>query len=100
MALSYSEIITKFNEHLKKSGKKYYSDFYIGISNDAESRLFNQHHVSRDNSWWIYTTASSEKDARDVEKFFLDKGMRGGTGEETSNSKMVYCYAITPTTTE
>lgn len=102
MALSYTEIVSKINEHLSKSGKRYYSEFYIGVSKDAIKRLFEEHHVDKENSWWIYTTAISSEVARQVEKHFIDLGMRGGTGDENENenSNMVYCYVVTPTTTE
>lgn len=100
MGNSYDEIIKRFDEHLGKSGKRYYSEFYIGISNDAAKRLFEQHHVDKDNSWWIYTTAESSQVARNVEKHYLDLGMRGGTGGGDENSDMVYCYVVTPTTSE
>lgn len=99
MALSYDEIVNKIDEHLRKSGKRYYSEFYIGVSQNAVKRLFEEHHVDKENSWWIYTTAISSEVARQVKKHFLDLGMRGGTDVDYK-SKMVYCYVVTPTTTE
>lgn len=63
-------------------------------------RLFEEHHVDKDNSWWIYTTASTTEDARAVEEHYLKLGMRGGSGGGTKRSNMVYCYVVTPTTTE
>lgn len=100
MGNSYDEIIKRFDEHLGKSGKRYYSEFYVGISQDAPKRLFEQHHVDKDNSWWIYATAESHEIARKVEKHYLDLGMRGGPGGGDESSKMVYCYVVTPTTSE
>lgn len=99
MALSYDEIVNKIDEHLRKSGKRYYSEFYIGVSQNAVKRLFEEHHVDKENSWWIYTTAISSEVAIQVKKHFLDLGMRGDTGGDYK-SKMVYCYVVTPTTTE
>lgn len=100
MEETYDEIVKRFDEHLIKSGKRYYSEFYIGISENAIKRLFDEHHVDKENSWWIYTTAVSSEVARTVEKHYLDLGMRGGTGGGSNNSKMVYCYVVTSTTTE
>lgn len=100
MEQSYDAIVKKIDGHLAKSGKRYYSEFYIGISENAMKRLFEEHHVDKENSWWIYTTAESSEIAREVEKHYLDLGMRGGTGGGDENSKMVYCYVVTPTTTE
>lgn len=100
MALTYDQLVEEINEHLKCCGKRYYSELYIGVSADANKRLFEQHHVDKDNSWWIYSTAESAEVARKVEKHFLELGMRGGTGGGDENSNMVYCYVVTPTTTE
>lgn len=100
MAMSYNEIIERFDVHLGKSGKRYYSEFYIGISKNARKRLFEEHHVDMDTSWWIYVTAESTDIARKVEKHYLELGMRGGDGGGDDASNMVYCYVVTPTTTE
>lgn len=43
MAKSKEEIIKDIDNHLQKSGKQYYSDFYVGITNDIERRLFEEH---------------------------------------------------------
>lgn len=100
MGLSYDEIVNRIDEHLRKSGRRYYSEFYIGISDNARKRLFEQHHVDMENSWWIYDTAETSEIARNVEQHYLELGMRGGSDGGSERSKMVYCYVVTPTTTE
>ena len=42
MPLNYDEIIQAMDEHLNKSGKNYYNEFYIGITNSPERRLFER----------------------------------------------------------
>lgn len=100
MAFSYHEIIEKVDQHLNKSGKNYYSEFYIGITNEPERRLFNEHGVSKEESWWIYIPANNAATARKVEQYYLNKGMRGGNGGGNDNSIFVYCYIVTPTTVD
>ena len=100
MEQNYNEIIDRFNKHLGRSGKRYYSEFYIGVSKNARKKLFEEHHVDMDSSWWIYVTAESACVAKMVEKHFLDLGMRGSNIDEDEASNMVYCYVVTPTTTE
>ena len=100
MLKTYNEIVSDIHAHLQKSGKRYYSEFYIGISKDASKRMFEDHHVDKEHSWWIYRTADSSAIAREVEKHYLDLGMRGGTGGGDEKANMVYCYVVTPTTTE
>ena len=41
------DIIIDFNNHLSKSNKTLYPDFYIGITNDVSRRLFSEHNVPR-----------------------------------------------------
>lgn len=100
MKKDYTVIVNDINEHLTKSGKRYYSDFYIGITDDIERRLFKEHNVSRENSWWIYRTATDAETARRVEKYFLSKGMRGAPSGGNDSSDTVYCYAVGSTTVE
>lgn len=100
MTKDFETIVTEMQEHLARSGKKYYSDFYIGITNDVERRMFQEHNVPKDKNWWIYRTAQSAEEARKVEAHFLKLGMRGDKGGGDSTSNIVYCYAVSPTTIE
>ncbi len=77
-----------------------YSEFYVGISNDAERRLFDEHKVNREKGIWIYCPTESDDVARKVEKNFLDKGCAGGTGGGEDDTTYVYCYKMTSTTVE
>lgn len=100
--MTKDEIIRDFDEHLKTSNRRYYSEFYVGITNDIENRLFTAHRVPRKNHWWIYSYANTESIAREVEKYYLKKGMRGGTGggTGTGDARYVYCYVVTSYTVE
>ena len=64
MRLTAKEIIADFDAHLQKSSKQYYSNFYVGITNDIERRLFTEHNVSKENAWWIYRTATDKATAQ------------------------------------
>lgn len=50
MRKTAKEIIVDVEEHLTKSNKRYYSDFYVGITNDIERRLFAEHNVEKKNT--------------------------------------------------
>ncbi len=43
MAKDFQTIINDINNHLSKSGRGFYSDFYIGITNNVEHRMFILH---------------------------------------------------------
>ena len=95
-----ASIISAINAHLKSSGKNYYSSFYVGITNDINRRLFQEHNVDREKAWWIYCPADSAEIARSVEQHYINLGMRGGVGGGDNTSTYVYSYIITPTTVE
>lgn len=97
---SFAEIVKDFDEHLTKSAKQNYSDFYVGITNDVERRLFQEHNVNKATMWWIYRVATSKEVAEQVEKYYLGKGMQGDTGGGTEDSKIVYCYEIALSTVD
>ena len=99
-AQSFEQIVSFFDEHLRNSGRRFYSEFYIGITNDVNRRLFQEHNVNRKTMWWVYSTATSKDVAERVEKYYLGKGMRGDTGGGTPESTIVYCYAVAPTTND
>lgn len=98
----YDDIIKSIDEHLSKSPKLYYRDFYIGITDNIDERLFGYHKVNKQSDWWIYCIGDSEDIARKVEKYYINKGMKGGPGggKGEGKTKCVYCYEITNNTKE
>ena len=98
MPKSFDVIISEINKHLGNISN--YSAYYVGITNDVERRLFNEHKVDREHGKWIYRTATSDTVARDVEQYFLNKGCKGGSGGGDESSIIVYCYKITNNTVE
>jgi len=69
--MSKSEII----EAIEKSVSNYLA-WTIGIT-DAPKRRKSEHGNPR---YWRYWKADTETIARNAEKYFLDKGMKGGGG--------------------
>ena len=64
--MKYEQIIEDFDAHINKSGRYTYGDFYIGITNNVERRLFEEHRVPREGHWWVYSPADTECIARQV----------------------------------
>ena len=100
--MTYENIIRDFDEHISKSYRESYGEFYIGITSDIENRLFVQHRVDREKQWRIYSPADTEDIAREVERHYLDLGMQGGAGGGRGDDSAiyVYCYVITSYTIE
>ena len=91
MAKSKQEIISKIDGHIKSRGGPY-SSWYVGITEDAKRRVFQEHGVDKDKDFYIWLTASSSAIARDVESHFLDEGCDGGTGGGDDDADIVYAY--------
>lgn len=100
MKKTFDQIIADFESHLQSSQKKYYSDFYVGLTNDIERRLFGEHNVQRDGNWWIFREALDKDTAQKVEEYYLGIGMKGDTGGGTDDTVFVYCYEIDDNTIE
>lgn len=86
------QIIREISSHIKNRGG-FPQDWYIGISQDARKRLFIDHNVDEEKDAWIYKTANSNKEAREIEDYFVNKVRTdGGPGGGDKESKMVYAY--------
>lgn len=68
-----------------------YSNWYIGVTHEPERRLGAHKRrlrkPIRTHQYWKVRTA---RDAADVERFFLDKGMKGSYGGWGKQSRYVY----------
>jgi hypothetical protein len=63
-----------------RKGTSSYSAWTIGITDDTERRKGEHESEGKDVKYWTDWEADSESIARDVEDYFLKKGMKGGGG--------------------
>jgi hypothetical protein len=66
--------------HVISLGKTNYRLWTIGITDDPKRRRSEHDAQSEDTKSWRDWQADTEAIARNVEKYFLDKGMNGSTG--------------------
>ena len=66
--------------------------WYVGVADDVQGRLFDEHQVHYRNDAWIYRTASTDMEAQRVVEYFLEYGLDGGKGGRRPGSPMVYAY--------
>ncbi len=66
--------------------------WYVGITVNAQGKLFDEHQEHYQDDAWFYRTAASEIEARRVEEYFLEYGLDGGKGGECPDARMVYAY--------
>jgi hypothetical protein len=67
------------------------SDWYVGITSDAETRLA-EHGILRSDHSWIVRRCATSVDARNVEDALLRYGCVGGPGGGDATSVYVYAY--------
>jgi len=89
--LNETEIVRDIEKFIEKHGGDI-SEWYVGVSNDAKSRLFEDHKVRKDEDAWIVKKAVSSRAARDAEGDLLVEGAKGGAGGGDSTATMVYAY--------
>ena len=89
MAQTNQQIINDIETHINKCGGSYFS-WYVGIAANAKERLI-AHDV--DKEAYIYRTAASSQDARQIERYFTQTlSTDGGTGGGDQSTNMVYAY--------
>jgi len=78
-----------------------YSNWYVGITNDLEKRLFGDHNVDKKKGNWYSKKASTIDIARSVEEYFFDEHeTQGDTGGGNNDSVYIYAYEVTDKTVE
>lgn len=63
-----------------KIGQTKYEIWTIGITEDLQRRKSEHDSKGQDTKYWKDWKADTEDIARSVEAYFIDKGMKGGTG--------------------
>lgn len=92
------KIVAAIKAHVGK--KKEYPKWYAGKTGDLDQRLFQVHHVKKnDRSTYVHRQATSGKQASKAENLLLKAGFKGHSGGP-NDCEYVYAYRITPTTSE
>ena len=88
-----SKIVNDIKEHADKEGSGY-NNWYCGITDNLEQRLFSDHNIPRGEgrAWWITRNAGDEQTARDTEDYLLQLGFDGREGGGDYATIHVYVY--------
>ncbi len=97
MAKSEGQIKREIKDYIDERRSPYPSlrtrSWYVGISEDPEGRLFNDHGVDKESDPWIYRTAKTSAAARRIERYFVETlGTDGGPGGGDLDTRAVYAY--------
>ena len=68
-----------------------YEGWTIGVTDNPDRRRAEHEAEDERTSRWRDWDAETEDDARDIEQYFIDKGMQGGTGGR-GRADIVYVF--------
>ncbi|MDP1721759.1 MAG: hypothetical protein Q8L37_00965 [Candidatus Gottesmanbacteria bacterium] len=87
-----SSIVNDIVEYIHKTNTLS-TDWYVGIAENAQARLFEEHGVNKDMDYWIYRECVTADAARRVERYFITNYQTdGGSGGGSDESRFVYAY--------
>lgn len=85
MVKDKSTIISDIEAHIASSGGSY-SEWYVGITNDGDRRVFVEHKVNKDTDKFIICPTDSSDTAREVEDYFTNGKKTDGNPGGGDNS--------------
>jgi len=85
------QIISEIESKVSRSKKEDYSIWTVGVTYTPKIRRDQHDSDGNEVKHWKDWSTNSEKDGRDIEEYFLDKGMNGDTGGGGSAS-YVYIF--------
>lgn len=98
MDMKAKKIVSEILAHI---GTDVRTTWYAGIATDPEDCLFVRHKVNKANRRnWVWHRAKSNKAARKAERRLLSAGLDGGPGGGDENTKSVYAYKKSSTTSQ
>lgn len=69
------------------------TEWYVGITEDPQARVFDEHRVNKDVDYWIYRECFTAEAARRVERCLIATYETDGGSEEGDDaSRFVYAY--------
>jgi len=91
------QIMNEVVVHMGKYAGKY-QDWYAGVAADPKASLFNDHGVKETGDAWICRECANNVTARQIERYFMKKGCKGGPVGEEKSTRFFYAYMIQPHT--
>lgn len=91
----YDEVTRYLSTHF---GADYITNWYVGITNDIDERLFGAHQVNRQSKGWVWRRAIDSNHARAAEAMLLKRGHDGGASGGDYTTVFVYAFRKDPGT--
>jgi len=91
LSIPYYKLIDSIDRFIRKNSYTYF-DWFIGLTDNAEKTLFEEHKLNREKDSWIYEEVLNDSDAKRIQKYFLNMGCVGGVFNHHTTSKFIYVY--------
>ena len=100
MVFSVQQIKYEILAYIKEFGGDF-SDYYVGVTDDPETALFQEHTVDRKKDPWLYKQALTFQAARTAQDYFLSRLKSDGARviEGDDDTDCVYVYKKSERTT-
>ena len=89
--IPYYEVIDSIHGFILKNSHTYF-DWYIGLTDNAEKMLFEEHKLNPDSDMWIYEEVPSDSDAFRIREYFLNMGCTGGLLRYPEKTRFIYAF--------
>jgi hypothetical protein len=87
----YYEVIDSIHSFILKNSYTYI-DWYIGLTDNAEEMLFEEHKLNQVSDMWIFEEVPHESDAFRIRDFFLNMGCTGGLVNNRNKIRYIYAF--------
>ncbi|MBI9066898.1 MAG: hypothetical protein JEZ09_06360 [Salinivirgaceae bacterium] len=98
--MNSNQIIKNIHSKTNERGYSVPQDYFVGITSNPEERIFNEHNINREESFYTFFEASTELDAKKAFEKLLKYNMHGFPSLGNIPGKFVYCYYIEGTSKE
>jgi hypothetical protein len=89
--IPYYEVIDSIHCFILKNSCTYF-DWFIGLTDNAEKTLFEDHKLNQGSDMWIYEEVPSDSDAFRIREFFLNMGCAGDLVYNSNKIQYIYAY--------
>ena len=89
-----NQIVEKIHQKRRECIGSVPQDYFIGITNNPEKRLFNEHKIRKKEGFYTYVEASTDLEAKKALNKLLKEDMNGFPLNGKIPGKYVYCYFI------
>lgn len=98
--MNSNQIVASIQYKEKEDSCSVPQDYFVGITSNPKKRLFKEHKLNVNNSFYTYFEAHSKKEAKKAFDKLIEYDMNGFVINEKIPGKYVYCYFVDSTTVE